>query len=259
MAKSRKVYTYRCGKKINLEKSPDQMVVRALPEDLDDAAIIKSEQVSSASSRLTTNPDELESMMARSRQSAPTHHAYYDVESGQELLLSDRIIVTFHDELADEQMDDFTTRYALILKTKYSNRDYLFQLTNHTGMNPVKLVVKLMEEEELVANAELDLNQRMHVYNVPTPTDPEYVQQWHLHTNFNDDDYDPRSSSLCQEAWNLLGHYGNDNVVVAVSDDGCKLDHIDFDSDIKFSDWGYMRESGSRSFESLAARGRNAL
>ena len=248
MSKSNNIYTYRGGEKIELKKSPNQMVVRILPDDLDDEAIIKSEQVSSASTRLTTRADALESMMTRSRLLAPTHHAYYEAESGKELLTSDRIIVTFYNALSDQQIDEFATRYALIIKEKYSNRDYLFQLTNYTGMNPVKLVVRLTEDEDLVENAELDLNQRMHVYNVPIPNDPEYLQQWHLHTNFNDADYDPRSSTLCEDAWQLLGHYGNEEVVVAVSDDGCKLDHVDFDSDRKFSDWGYLR--GSRLIKS---------
>lgn len=53
MSGSDKTYTYRGGQKIDLEKSPDQMVVRALPDHLDDAAIIESEQVSSASTRIT--------------------------------------------------------------------------------------------------------------------------------------------------------------------------------------------------------------
>lgn len=248
MSKSKEVYTYRGGKKIALEKSSDQMVVRILPSDLDDEAIIKSEQVSSASTRLTTSPEALESMMTRSRQLAPTHHAYYELDSGNELLTTDRVIVTFYEVLSDHQIDEFAAHYALVIKEKYSNRDYLFQLTNHSATNPVKLVVRLTEEEALVENAELDLNQRMHVYNVATPIDPEYIQQWHLHTNFNDTDYDARASSLCEDAWQLLGHFGNEDVVVAVSDDGCKLDHVDFDSDTKFSDWGYLR--GSRLIKS---------
>ncbi|MCK4791234.1 MAG: hypothetical protein KAV87_46305 [Desulfobacteraceae bacterium] len=53
MSGSTKTYTYRGGQKIELEKSPDQMVVRTLPNDLDDAAIIESEEVSSASTRIT--------------------------------------------------------------------------------------------------------------------------------------------------------------------------------------------------------------
>lgn len=33
------VYTYRAGKKVQLEKQPDQFVVRALPEELRDIGI----------------------------------------------------------------------------------------------------------------------------------------------------------------------------------------------------------------------------
>ncbi len=36
-------------------------------------------------------------------------------------------------------------------------------------MNPVKLVVKLMEDEALVELAEHDLNQRMSTYALPVP------------------------------------------------------------------------------------------
>ena len=38
MSKKEKTYTYRYGQKIELEKSPDQIVVRILPDDLDDEA-----------------------------------------------------------------------------------------------------------------------------------------------------------------------------------------------------------------------------
>jgi subtilisin-like proprotein convertase family protein/subtilisin family serine protease len=241
MSGTEKTYTYRAGERIELDKSPDQLVVRALPEGLDDAEILESEQVSSASTRLRTRAVELESVMNRNRGVAPTHHAYYESASGAEFLITDRVFVTFREPLADEQVDAFAGRYGLLKKAVYSDRDYLFQLTNHTGMNPVKLVVKLMEEEPQVELAEHDLNQRMSTYGVPVPTDPEYSRQWHLHSNFNDPDYDPRSCALCQDAWDLLDSYGNDDVVIAVSDDGCKLDHIDFDSAGKFADWGYLR------------------
>jgi subtilisin-like proprotein convertase family protein/subtilisin family serine protease len=128
-----------------------------------------------------------------------------------------------------------------VKKDTYSDRDYLFQLTNHTGINPVKLVVKLTEEEPLVEAAEHDLNKRMNKYQFSVPIDPEYSKQWHLHTDFNDPDYDIRSCSLCENSWSLLDDFGSEEVVVAVSDDGCKLDHHDFDSPEKFAGWGYFR------------------
>ena len=238
---SKKNYTYRCGEKVELEKSSDQMIVRALPESLDDSAIVASEQVSSASTRINTTDSELETLMDRSRSIAPTHHAYYETETGSEFLITDRIFVTFKEALADEKVDEFAGRYGLIKKQGYSDKDYLFQLTIHTGINPVKLVVELMENEPLVEIAEHDLNQRMTTYAVPVPVDPEYSNQWHLHTDFNDPDYDTRSCSLCEDAWNLLDNYGNEEVVIAVTDDGCKLDHFDFDSPEKFAGWSYFR------------------
>ncbi|SFE85863.1 proprotein convertase P-domain-containing protein [Nitrosomonas sp. Nm166] len=242
-----KTYTYRSGQKVELDVSPDQIIVRARPDELTDSAminteqVINAEQVSPASTRITTHAADLESVMEQGREIAPTHHAYFDSETGAEFLITDRIFVTFKEALPDAEVDAFAGRYGLIKKETYSDKDYLFQLTNHTGMNPVKLVVQLVEQDPLVEMAEHDLNQRMKAYAVAVPLDPSYSKQWHLHTKLNDPDFDTRSSTLCENAWNLLGHYGNREVVIAVSDDGCKLDHGDFNSGNKFAAWGYMR------------------
>lgn len=241
MKRSHKTYTYRSGKKLDLEKSPDQMVVRTTSKNMDDSVITASKQVSSASTRITTSEPELESLMQRSRNIAPTHHAYYETDSGSEFLITDRVFVTFKVNLSDEEIDEFSGRYGLIKKAVYSDRDYLFQLTNHTGMNPVKLVVKLMEEDTLVDVAEHDLNQRLSTYQFSIPVDPEYSKQWHLHTDLNDPDYDPRACTLCEESWRMLNDFGSEEIVIAVSDDGCKLDHHDFDTAGKFASWGYFR------------------
>ena len=150
MSESNKTYTYRCGEKVELKKSTDEIVVRALPTSLDDASIVGTEQVSSASTKIKVSDTELEGLMNRSRTSAPTHHAYYEAESGSEFLITDRVFVTFKDALPDAQVDEFAGRYGLLKKTTYSDREYLFQLTNHTDMNPVKLVVTLTENVPLV-------------------------------------------------------------------------------------------------------------
>ena len=42
MIDSNKTYTYKGGQKVDLKKSPDQMMVRVLPNNLDDEAIIKT-------------------------------------------------------------------------------------------------------------------------------------------------------------------------------------------------------------------------
>lgn len=243
MSDSLKTYTYRGGKKVELEKSPEEMVVRALPSDISDPAIMSREQVSSASSRVVTRGGELEAAMSRSRKTAPTHHAYYEAESGGEFLITDRIFVQFKESPASEALDSFAGEYGLVLKAAYSDVDYLFQLTEHTGMNPVKLVVRLTEQDDRVAAAEHDLNQRVHKYQFFEPTDPDYAAQWHLHTRLQHPQFDSRSSARCEAAWRLLDGFGNRSIVIAVTDDGCRLDHGDFDSPDKFASWGYLRGS----------------
>lgn len=65
MTEANKTYTYRANQKIELEKSPDEIVVRALPATLDDASIVGTEQVSSASTKIKVSDTELEGLMNR--------------------------------------------------------------------------------------------------------------------------------------------------------------------------------------------------
>ena len=241
MNSNTETYTYRCGKKVKLEKNPYQFVVRALPNQIQGFGTTDLEQVSSTSTRVTTSSNNLEILMSVSRGIAPTHHAYQYKETGKEFLITDRIFVKFKNELSLKELNEFIAKYALVLKSKFSSSSYLFQLTNYTGMNPVKLVVKLTEEEALVASAGHDLNQRIQKHQDIIPSDPNYIQQWHLHERLNDPEFDPRSSTECEGAWELLGNYGSFEVVVGVTDDGCLLSHQDFDSPDKFASWGYFQ------------------
>lgn len=84
MSESKSIYTYRAGKKLELVKSTDQMVIRTLSDKLKDTAIIESEQVSPSSTRISTSVGDLESVMSRSRVIAPTHHAYFEATNGTE-------------------------------------------------------------------------------------------------------------------------------------------------------------------------------
>jgi len=230
MPQREQTYTYRGGEKVPLEKSTNQFVVRALPERLKDVGIADAATVSPASSRVTVRSADLEAMMNRSRAIAPTHHAYYIAGTEEEFLITDRILVSFRTPMPDAEVDAFANRYNLVLKEKFGDRDYLFQLTDHTGMNPIKLVVKLTEQEPQVQSAEHDLNHRLSKYQFFVPSDPAYASEWHLHTRFNNAQFDPRSSSQVEAAWQLLDHFGSLSVVAGITDDGCKLDHSDFDS-----------------------------
>jgi len=246
-------YTYRCGEKIILRKKLDQFVVRALPNTLKSLGLSEMEQVSSASTRITISPGDLESKMGICRGLAPTHHAYGQKDTEDAFLITDRIFVKFKTAPSNDALNTFITKYALILSAKYAPNSFLFKLTDYTGMNPVKLVVLLTEEEETIESAGHDLNQTVERYSSFVPTDTNYLQQWHLHQRLNDDEVDPRSSSNCEGAWDLLKNYGSSDVVVGVTDDGCLLTHVDFDSPDKFKDWGYFEGSVLNSENSIGA------
>jgi subtilisin-like proprotein convertase family protein len=241
MASTNETYTYRGGEKLQLTKSANEFVVRASPERLESLGITEAEKLSPSSSKVTTTEGELDAMMAQAENVAVTQPAYYEADSGQEFLATDRILVTFRDALAPETIDEFAGRYGLVMKETYSARDYLFQLTEHTGMDAVTLVVELTENEPLVEAAENDLNYRVQTYQFAVPSDPNYARQWHLHNRLSDPAVDARSSSRCEEAWRILDNFGSFEVAVGVTDDGCKLSHPDFDSPGKFAGWGYFR------------------
>ncbi|QOS99299.1 S8 family serine peptidase [Brevibacterium sp. JNUCC-42] len=241
MSQNQQLYTYRVGQKVILRKQSDQFVVRALPNELEKKmGITDAEQVSSASSRVTTRTTDLENLMTRARDVAPTHHAYYIADTNDEFLITDRVFVTFREPIFSEEVSAFAQRYGLVMLEVFGDRDYLFRLTNLTDMNPVKLVVHLTEKEPLVKSAEHDLNQRMSTCALSLPTDSFYLQQWHLHTRFFHHDFDPRASTRCEKAWQLLGNYGSSDVVVGITDDGCMLNHPDFNATAKFAGWGYF-------------------
>lgn len=236
-------YTYRDGQRVELEKEPDQFVVRADPEEVSALGVEDAERVSPSSSRVTVRRSDLEPAMRRARELAPTHHAYRIADTGEEFLITDRVFVTFKEPPAAEELAAFAGRFGLVQLEEYSPREFLFQLTDHTGMNPVKLVVELTEREPQVESADHDLNVRASTYESLPPTDPAYARQWHLHARRVDPAFDARSSSRCEEAWGILGHGGLPEVVVGVTDDGCKLDHSDFDSPGKLAGWGYLEGS----------------
>jgi subtilisin-like proprotein convertase family protein/subtilisin family serine protease len=254
-----RVYTYRNGKKIYLKKDADQFVVRAKPEDLAKMGITEDiERVSSSSTRVKVKREMRDSVMEEMRKKVTTHHAYTREDSETEFLITDRIIVTFKKPPTNDQINSFIAKYALILRRKYSDREFLFQLTDQTGMNPVKLVVQINENEgDLIESCEHDLNRRMQLNSINLPSDANYIQQWHLHKRFSDPAFDPRSSSNCEDAWNLLSNFGSSDVVIGITDDGCKLDHPDFDSPQKFASWGYMNAVDLIYRESISANPQN--
>lgn len=236
------VYTYRGGRKLTLEKEPDEFVVRATGESATATGVRSAVRISSSSTRVKVPRGELEAKMAASRKLAPTHHAYKLADTGSEFLVTDRVLLRFKPATTAAQIDALAGKYALVMQERFSELEFMFQLTDDTGMNPLKLVVALTEDEPIVELADNDLNQRMQRQQFTPPTDTHYLRAWHLHQRFMHADVDPRSSSHCEQAWQLFDGFGSPDVVIAITDDGCRLDHGDF-NDNKFAGWGYFKGS----------------
>ncbi len=236
-----RLYTYRNGQKVYLTKEDDAFITRTKPEEIHNRGYgVGVEQVSSASTKVKVGKEDLDRDMAKMREDFVTHHSYQVAETESEFLITDRIMLTLKSDVSPEVINDLIAKYSLIIIEKYSDREYLLQLTDQTDMNPVKLVVAITEQEEGVLFVEHDLNQRMELM-LNMPVDPTYLEQWHLHRNFSHPEFDSRSSSECEGAWNALGNFGDFDVVIGVTDDGCKLSHPDFDSPNKFANWGYLQ------------------
>ncbi|WP_395142809.1 S8 family serine peptidase, partial [Armatimonas sp.] len=221
-------------------KEDNQFIVRTDAQELERVGLHDALLLGPGISRVVTQPERFEAEMARARPLAPTHHAYREAESDQEFLITDRVYLRFKMPLGDAELAGFLGQYGLILSERYSDTEIVAQLTDATGMNPNKLVVELTEKRvDLIDIAENDLVYRVSLTALALPRDGSYPNQWHLHGRSASTDVDPRSSSRCEAAWLLLDSMGSADVIVAVTDDGCRLDHQDFNGPSKFAGWAY--------------------
>ncbi len=241
------IFTYRNGERIYLEKSMDSLVIRELPEKLNQKSIPEGIQVSGKSTKITTTPDNLENLMSRAREFFVAHHSYKIPGTSNDFLITDRVFIKFQPETSLDEKNVLLRKYKLVIHKIYEGGLVLCRLTNETGMNPIKLVVRLTEDENL-EYAELDLNYTPTLNNIPLPSDTQYLRQWHLHTRFNHSDYHPRASSLVEDAWIHLGNFGSNDVVIAVTDDGCDMNHKDFSNPEKMAGWGRMEQESFFTF-----------
>ena len=179
-------YTYRDGEKVIVVKKNDEFIIRSLPDVLKSSNFDTMEQTSSFSTRVKTASKTLENEMNRARESFVAHHAYEIKENAQPLLITDRITLSFKNPPDSEQLDHFINSYALEYLRPLSETVHLFRLTNDTHMNPLKLIVKLNEEEKAVLQcADHDLNHNVKIKSsFSGPSDEVYPNQQGFCTKF---------------------------------------------------------------------------
>ncbi len=249
------IYTYRGNEKIELIKHTEKFVARTLPDYLKKHGFPFEKQLSSASTLIACNTEELEPMMAALRQSTVCHHLYATCDAPENyFLITDRLFLKFQEGATSTDMANLLEKYALEIVRTYEDGFYLVMLTNKTGRNPIKLVVELVEHQcDLLLEVDHDLNYITKKSSIYLPTDTSYLNQWHLHRRSPFGDVDSRASSNCEEAWKALGNFGNRNIVIGITDDGCDMNHQDFNAQGKFPYWAYLEGTSiKRKFDSGA-------
>ncbi|MEM8605389.1 MAG: S8 family serine peptidase, partial [Cyanobacteria bacterium P01_H01_bin.121] len=98
---------------------------------------------------------------------------------------------------------------------------FVFQLTQATPENPIKLANRLVQLPE-VTLAEPNAVVRQQAFY--RPRDPLYQQQWYLH-NTGGRNISPQAQIEAEAAWDITR--GDRSVVIAIADDAIDLNHPD--------------------------------
>lgn len=164
------------------------------------------------------------------------HHVYQFNDTGEELLITDRVFLTLRDD-APAAAEAIRKHYKLKSEGR-SGRAYIFKVTRASGSNPLKTANRIAERPEVEAcipEARIPMqNASLCGAAVPAPatmtqTYKLFDRQWYLTTDFIDDgDNDILKSASIQarQAWELNG-FGNPEIVVAVIDDGFDISRQD--------------------------------
>ncbi len=171
--------------------------------------------------------DLMDALRSSSRLPIVCHHAYNPVgDPGTRYYLTDRIQLRFKEGVSIPRKEELLQAYGLKLLRPYPGvKDaYLLQITNSTGMNPVKACSQLHELEE-IQYAEPNLINRFQPDQ--RPADTLFRYQWHLESR-DDIELVAGAGVGALKAWETTR--GERRVVVAVLDDGFDLTHPDFNA-----------------------------
>lgn len=175
--------------------------------------------------RLKADAGVRDELMSAIRTDLVSHHAYHPVgDTVTRYYLTDLLVVRFQAQATDSQIEGVLSRHGLQFVKIYDSFDktFLLRVTRSAGKNPVKLTADL-HEETLVAWAEPNLVNRF--APAYTPSDELFKKQWHL-KSWQGVELDPDADVRADQAWDLTR--GNQEITVAVIDDGFDLGHPDF-------------------------------
>ena len=160
---------------------------------------------------------ERDQAMSAVREHHVAHHIYQVADTGEEVIIADRILLNLRREGTGE-LERILTEYHLTYEGQMGQA-HVLRLTSQTGANPLKVANAIAQRPEVAAcSPELVLPMQRH------QTPALFNEQWYLTTAFmNHPDVLTNADVNAPSAWNLTT--GDPNIVVAIIDDGFDLQH----------------------------------
>lgn len=177
---------------------------------------------------LQVRADQLEQAMAIARDSDAVEFAshVYQLHDSPEtyVYLTDELTVQFADNTGLETIRAIVREAGLkaVQPVVGVPQTYVFQVTQQSGMNAIKLANRLMRRSDVLTAEPNVVIREQKLYR---PRDPEYARQWYLY-NTGGAQVDPTAHVSVEPAWDVTR--GIRSVVVAITDDGFDLNHPDF-------------------------------
>jgi subtilisin family serine protease len=170
--------------------------------------------------------DEAMQVARESDQVAFASHVYQLGNHPETLVyLTDQVTIQFADGVNEQQISAIAQSYGLNLVQPVIgiSNTYVFQVTQQSQENPVKIANRLMKlPEVLLAEPNIVVPQEKHY----RPKDSLYPQQWYLYNSGGKQQLVAGAHIDIERAWDITR--GVRSVVVAVADDGFDLSHPDF-------------------------------
>jgi subtilisin family serine protease len=186
----------------------------------------KAQPLSAAITRVqapdSTSRDDL---MEEVRKETVAHHIYKVEETGEEIVIDNRIFLTLHQK-DPELLEDIVQDYRLVSEGRMGNA-YVLRVTEATGRNPLKVANEIAQREGVASCTPQLLVPMQRFQPTLSETHRFFALQWYLDsTMLSDSDLDPTASISVPEAWQITT--GSPDIVIAVIDDGFDLNHPAF-------------------------------
>jgi len=221
------------GKRIELVHHKTDFQIQGSENDLRASGELESLQTESASPNVTrvragTASERDNAIDAVRERNLVAHHVYESSETGEELLIDDHVLLRLRNN-DDAELRAIMDEFSLL----YSDRmggTHVLQVTNATGMNPIK-VANLIAERDGVEYCSPQVLMELHRHDSLNERLQLFRDQWYLSAELSDNpDVDANADIRAPQAWMITR--GSPDIVVAVLDDGYDLGHPAFSNNV---------------------------